>query len=118
MVNKINTGSDELNIAIAEFVNDSTEEKYFAVLAALAESYDMGDRFFVASSGDVFQSVREDGADFLVMFTDIDNAEMGPDTELAVLDLEELIGNILSDDEISGFVIDPFRTRYSLTGTL
>ena len=108
MVNKINTGSDELNIAIAEFVNDSTEEKYFAVLAALAESYDMGDRFFVASSGDVFQSVREDGADFLVMFTDIDNAEMGPDTELAVLDLEELIGNILSDDEISGFVIDPF----------
>ena len=51
MVNKINTGSDELNIAIAEFVNDSTEEKYFAVLAALAESSGMVVLFLVASSG-------------------------------------------------------------------
>ena len=68
----------------------------------------MGDRFFVASAGDVFQSVREDGQDYLVMFTDLEEAEIGPDTDLAVLDLEELIGNILSDDEISGIIIDPF----------
>lgn len=108
MINRIYTGSDELNIAIAEFSRDSSEEKYLAVLAALAESYDMGDRFFVASSGDVFQSVREEDMDYLVMFTGIDEAEIGPDTDLAVLDLEELIGNILSDDEISGIVIDPF----------
>ncbi len=108
MINRIYTGSDELNIAIAEFANDSSEEKYFAVLAALADSYDMGDRFFVASAGDVFQSVREEEMDYLVMFTDIEEAELGPDTDLAILDLEELIGNVLSDEEISGVIIDPF----------
>ena len=108
MINRIYTGSDELNIAIAEFSKDPSEEKYFAVIAALADAYDLGDRFFVASAGDVFQSVREDGQDYLVMFTDLEEAEIGPDTDLAVLDLEELIGNILSDDEISGIIIDPF----------
>lgn len=108
MIKNILIGNDELNIALAEFSEDPSEEKYFAVLAVLAGAYDIGDRFFVAFEGDVFQSVREENDDYLVVFSDMDSAEIGPDTDLAVLDLEEIIGNILSDDEISGFVIDPF----------
>ena len=108
MINKIILGNEKLNIALAEFADKYSEEGYFKVLAALAESYDMKDQFFVAFNGDTFQSIRDEEEDYLVMFTGLEAAEEGPDTDLAVMDLEDLIGNILIDDEMAGFVIDPF----------
>ena len=108
MIRKIFIGSEELNTALEKYTREPSEDRYYRILAALAESFDVGDRFFVAFEGDYFQSIREDGQDYLVLFTCYESAECGPDTDLAVLDLEELIGNILSDEEMAGFVIDPF----------
>lgn len=108
MIKNIIMGNENLNLALAQFSDDSSEENFLRIIANLAEAYDMDDQFFVAFDGDTFQSIREDDGDYLVMFTSMDAAELGPDTDLMIMDLDNLIGNVLIDEEMAGFVIDPF----------
>lgn len=108
MIKNIIMGNENLNLALAQFSDDSSEGNFLRIIANLAEAYDMDDQFFVAFDGDTFQSIREDDGDYLVMFTSMDAAELGPDTDLMIMDLDNLIGNVLIDEEMAGFVIDPF----------
>lgn len=108
MIKNIILGNEDLNLALAEFSDNTCEENYLKIIANLAESYDLDDQYFVAFDGDTFQSIHEDDGDYLVMFTSLEAAEMGPDTDLMVMDLDNLIGNVLLDEEMAGFVIDPF----------
>ncbi len=108
MIKNIIMGNENLNLALAQFSDDSSEDNFLRIIANLAEAYDMDDQFFVAFDGDTFQSIREDDGDYLVMFTSMEAAELGPDTDLMIMDLDNLIGNVLIDEEMAGFVIDPF----------
>ena len=108
MIKNIILGNEDVNLALAEFSDDTSEENFLRLIACLAESYDMDDQYFVAFDGDTFQSIHEEDGDYLVMFTSLESAELGPDTDLMVMDLDNLIGNVLLDEQMSGFVIDPF----------
>lgn len=108
MINNIIIGSEELKIALAEFSMEPTEDGFFRLVGILGEAYEMDTQFFAAFSGEHFQSIKEEGEDYLVLFNSMDDAELGPDTDLAVMDLDNFIGNVLLDEEMAGFVINPF----------
>ncbi|MBO5994881.1 MAG: SEL1-like repeat protein [Firmicutes bacterium] len=108
MSNKILFRNDELNEAILHFNEDSCEDTFIGVIIALANAYQMGAVFPVAVEGDMFRTINDEDGEFLSMFTDIDQAQMGPDTDLAIMSLEDLAGNILTEEGLAGFIVNPF----------
>ena len=108
MSNKIIFRNDELKEAIAHFNEDSCEETFIEVIIALANTYQMGAVFPVAVDGEMFKTITDEDGEFLSMFTDVEEAEMGPDTDLALLTIEELAGNIMAEEGLAGFIINPF----------
>ena len=108
MSNKIIFRNDELKEAIAHFNEDSCEETFIEVIIALANTYQMGAVFPVAVDGEMFKTITDEDGEFLSMFTDMAEADMGPDTDLALLTIEELAGNIMAEEGLAGFIINPF----------
>ena len=109
MANKIKFRNEDLKEAIAEFIDNAGEDSFIGIIMALADAYQQKAVFPVAADGDVFRTIHDDeDGDFLSMFTDLDEAEMGPETDLILMTMEDLAGNLLEEHELSGIIINAF----------
>ncbi len=109
MSNKIIFRNEELKDAIADFNENAGEDTFIGIIVALANAYQQEAVFPVAAEGDVFRTIHDDeDGDFLSMFTDLNEAEMGPETDLILMTLEDLTGNVLEEHELSGIIINAF----------
>ncbi len=109
MSNKIILRTDDVKEAVAQFTEDPGQDSYVGVILALANAYQQEIVFPVAVTGEIFQTIHDDeDGDFLSIFTDMNEAEMGPETDLALMSLEDLTGNIITEQGLSGFIINAF----------
>ena len=109
MSNKIIFRNEELNDAISEFIENASEDTFIGIIVALANAYQQEAVFPVAAEGEVFRTIHDDeDGDFLSMFSDLDQAEMGPETDLILMTMEDLAGNIMGEHELSGVIINAF----------
>ncbi|MBR6473507.1 MAG: SEL1-like repeat protein [Firmicutes bacterium] len=106
---KIKFRNAELKEAMAEFFKDQSDDTFIGIIIALAQTLQQQAVLPVAVDGDVFRTIHDDeDGDFLSVFTDMDEAEMGPETELVLMTIEDLAGNIFDTEGLEGFIINAF----------
>ena len=109
MSHKINFRTEELADALNRLDQDQSEESFIGVILSLAEIYTNEIVLPVAVEGPMYRLIHDDeDGDFISVFTDMDEVEMGPETEIVLMTLKDICFDIMASEDLSGFMINAF----------
>ena len=109
MAGRVVLRNEILTDALHEFYENRSNDTFIGVIIALAEMMQMNAVLPVAVDGDMFRSIEdEEDGEFVCVFSNLEEAEMGPETDMAMMTVEEIAGNILMTDGLQGFILNAF----------